>query len=245
MAPTIPFWLGEAPGRSNELSKSVSRLREGAAARLRRDPSTEKQLPLADGWTHDASSSAKQLVKYLAAGHAALGCLPTQDNIVFQRFFDEAGGMQLVLHSPYGSGDDSSVGDRRFANAFAGPNFSSKQPQPEDNIVVYRSAQAHSFRWGVVRALHSARYGQCFLSFCSTPQCSRSLALGNRRRARSTALSRRQKVPPQLARIGTEDLIGAVFPDQIACGRYPRSSAKSLIITLSTKLSADSLHRRS
>jgi ATP-dependent Lhr-like helicase len=103
MAPTVPFWLGEAPGRSNELSESVSRLRANIAAHLRRDPSGEAALQ----WLIDElamlPAAAEQLVEYLAAGHAALGCLPTQDTIVLERFFDEAGGMQLVLHSPFGS----------------------------------------------------------------------------------------------------------------------------------------------
>src|SRR5207248_1953102 len=79
MAPTIPFWLGEAPGRSNELSESVSRLRAAIAERLRHDPSGQSVLPwLIDEVGIDAPA-AEQLVEYLAAAHAALGCLPTQD----------------------------------------------------------------------------------------------------------------------------------------------------------------------
>jgi len=101
-APTIPFWLGEAPGRSDELSVSVSRLRAEIAALLARDPSGDAALR----WLMDigiGEEPARQLVDYLGAAHAALGCLPTQDTIVFERFFDEAGGMQLVIHSPFGS----------------------------------------------------------------------------------------------------------------------------------------------
>ena len=96
MAPTIPFWLGEAPGRSDELSASVSRLRAHMAALLRRDPSGQAALRWRiDGCAMDPAA-AEQLVEYLAAGDAALGSLPTQDNIVLERFFDEAGGMQLI-----------------------------------------------------------------------------------------------------------------------------------------------------
>ena len=101
--PSIPFWLGEAPGRSDELSAAVSRFRADMAERLRGDADGQRTLR----WLMDdigiAEPAALQLVEYLRSGHAALGCLPTQDTIVLERFFDEAGGMQLVVHSPYGS----------------------------------------------------------------------------------------------------------------------------------------------
>ena len=194
MAPTIPFWLGEAPGRSNELSKSVSRLREGVAARLRRDPSGKAALR----WQIDeramSPAAAEQLVEYLAAGHAALGCLPTQDNIVLERFFDEAGGMQLVLHSPYGSRINRAWGlalRKRFCRKF---NFELQAAATEDNIVISLT-QAHSFALEeVVRYLHSASVRTVLTqALLELPNVHDALALGNRRRARSTALSRRQK----------------------------------------------------
>src|ERR1019366_313830 len=101
--PTIPFWLGEAPGRSDELSASVSRLREEIAARLRRGPSGGSARNFVVREPGVAEPAAEQLIEYLAAWFAALECLPTQDTLVFERFFDEAGGMQLVIHSPFGS----------------------------------------------------------------------------------------------------------------------------------------------
>src|SRR5204862_4670629 len=144
MAPTIPFWLGEAPGRSDELSESVSRLREDMAAHLRRDPCGKTALR----WLIDEfamiPAAAEQLVEYLAAGHAALGCLPTQDTIVLERFFDEAGGMQLVVHSPYGSRINRAWGlalRKRFCVTF---NFELQAAATEDNIVISLT-QAHSF----------------------------------------------------------------------------------------------------
>ncbi|HUC45223.1 MAG TPA: DEAD/DEAH box helicase, partial [Hyphomicrobiaceae bacterium] len=101
--PSIPFWLGEAPGRSDELSVAVSRFRAMVLARLEAAPDGESALR----WLIDAigigEAAAQQVVEYLRSGRAALGCLPTQDTIVLERFFDEAGGMQLVVHSPYGS----------------------------------------------------------------------------------------------------------------------------------------------
>ena len=99
--PSIPFWLGEAPGRSDELSHSVSRLRSELEGQL------EAGIEAATAWlvasTGIAAPAAVQLVAYLAAGRAALGALPTQATLIFERFFDEAGGMQLVIHSPFGS----------------------------------------------------------------------------------------------------------------------------------------------
>src|SRR5262245_54943177 len=101
--PTIPFWLGEAPGRSHELSVAVSRLRGELASKLTADPSGETARRWLAGELGIGAAAADQLVEYLAAALAALGCLPTHKTIVLERFFDEAGGMQLVIHSPYGS----------------------------------------------------------------------------------------------------------------------------------------------
>src|SRR5439155_11370752 len=144
MAPTIPFWLGEAPGRSDELSQSVSRLRTTIAQRLQDDPSGEGALR----WLLDevaiSQAAAEQLVEYLASAHAALGCLPTQDAIVLERFFDEVGGMQLVVHSPFGSRINRAWGlalRKRFCVTF---NFELQAAATEDNIVISLT-QAHSF----------------------------------------------------------------------------------------------------
>src|SRR2546430_7773452 len=102
MPPTIPFWLGEAPGRSNELSQTVSRLRAEVSRRLEPDWTSHSALR----WLSDEAGlselAAQELLDYLAAGKAALGCLPTQDTLVFERFFDESGGMQFIIHSPNG-----------------------------------------------------------------------------------------------------------------------------------------------
>ena len=218
MAPTIPFWLGEAPGRSDELSESVSRLRTDVAAHLRRDPSGQAALR----WRIDecamVPAAAEQLVEYLAAGHAALGCLPTQDNIVLERFFDEAGGMQLVVHSPYGSRINRAWGlalRKRFCRKF---NFELQAAATEDNIVISLT-QAHSFALEeVARYLHSTSVRTVLTqALLDLPMFTTrwrwvigvALALPRFRSGK--------KVPPQLARMGAEDLIGAVFPDQIAC----------------------------
>src|SRR5262249_7706493 len=217
-APTIPFWLGEAPGRSDELSASVSRLRAEIAESLKSDPAGEAAALRLAGDGGLTESAARQLTEYLATAHAALGCLPTQATIVLERFFDEAGGMQLVVHSPFGSRINRAWGlalRKRFCRKF---NFELQAAATEDNIVLSLT-QAHSFELAdVSRYLHSSSVRELLIqALLDAPMfitrwrwvASVALALPRFRGGR--------KVPPQLARMGAEDLIGAVFPDQIAC----------------------------
>jgi ATP-dependent Lhr-like helicase len=217
-APTIPFWLGEAPGRTDELSAAVSQFRSDMAVQLRKDPGGE----LAQQWlaqtTALGAAAARQLVEYLAAGHAALGTLPTQDQIVLERFFDEAGGMQLVIHSPFGSRINRAWGlalRKRFCRKF---NFELQAAATEDNIVLSLTT-AHSFQLEeVARYLNSGSVRDVLVqALLDAPMfitrwrwvAGVALALPRFRGGR--------KVPPQLARMAAEDLIAAVFPDQIAC----------------------------
>ena len=218
LAPSIPFWLGEAPGRSDELSEAVSRLRATMAQHLRRDPTGDSALQ----WLrHDLAlgeSAAEQLMAYLKAGHAALGVLPTRDQVVLERFFDEAGGMQLVLHSPFGSRLNRAWGlalRKRFCRKF---NFEIQAAATEDNIVISLT-EAHSFALDeVAHYLHSASVRTVLTqAVLDSPMFATrwrwvsgvSLALPRFRGGK--------KVAPQLTRMAAEDLIGAVFPDQIAC----------------------------
>jgi ATP-dependent Lhr-like helicase len=217
MAPTIPFWLGEAPGRSDELSESVSRLRGAVATWLQADASGEDAVArLAHSGI--AEPAARQLVEYLAAAKAALGALPTRNTIVLERFFDESGGAQLVIHSPYGSRLNRAWGlalRKRFCRKF---NFELQAAATEDNIVISLT-HAHSFALDeIMHYLHSASVRDVLIqAMLDAPMfitrwrwvIGVALALPRFRGGR--------KVPPQLARMGAEDLIGAVFPDQIAC----------------------------
>ena len=215
--PTIPFWLGEAPGRSDELSASVSRLRAAFATRMRRDPEGMRH------WlTHDlgiAEPAAEQLLEYLAASLAALQCLPTQDTIVLERFFDEAGGMQLVIHSPFGSRINRAWGlalRKRFCRKF---NFELQAAATEDNIVLSLTT-THSFELAeVAQYLHANTVRPLLVqALLDAPMFTTrwrwvagvALALPRFRGGK--------KVPPQLARMEAEDLVATVFPDQIACG---------------------------
>jgi ATP-dependent helicase Lhr and Lhr-like helicase len=218
MAPSIPFWLGEAPGRTDELSQSVSRLRTEIAARLPSNPAGERILRWLADEVGIAEPAAEQLVEYLASGHAALGVLPTHDTLVIERFFDEVGGMQLVIHSPYGSRINRAWGlalRKRFCRKF---NFELQAAATEDNIVLSLTS-AHSFDLGEVpRYLHSASIRHLLIeALLDAPMfitrwrwvAGVSLALPRFRGGR--------KVPPQLARMAAEDLIAAIFPDQVAC----------------------------
>jgi ATP-dependent helicase Lhr and Lhr-like helicase len=217
-APTIPFWLGEAPGRSDELSASVSRLRTEMAARIGNSSTGEGARRWLEEEVGIDEAAAGQLVEYLQRGWTALGCMPTQDTLVFERFFDEAGGMQLVIHSPNGSRINRAWGlalRKRFCRKF---NFELQAAATEDNIVLSLTA-AHSFELAEVsRYLHSGSVRTVLVqALLDAPMfitrwrwvAGVSLALPRFRRGK--------KVPPQFARMGAEDLMGAVFPDQLAC----------------------------
>jgi ATP-dependent Lhr-like helicase len=214
--PSIPFWLGEAPGRSDELSASVSRLRSELEAHL------EQGIEATTAWVvaeaRIAAPAAVQLVNYLAAARGTLGALPTQQTVVFERFFDEAGGMQLVIHSPFGSRINRAWGlalRKRFCRSF---NFELQAAATEDTIVLSLTT-AHSFELAeVARYLHSNSVRPLLVqALCAAPmfpvrfRWSAAIAL---------ALPRfrgGKKVPAPLARMAAEDLLAAVFPDQVAC----------------------------
>jgi ATP-dependent helicase Lhr and Lhr-like helicase len=218
MMPNIPFWLGEAPGRTDELSRSVSELRAEVAARLPTDPTGERTVRWLVDEVGVAEPAAEQLVEYLASAHAALGVLPTQETLVLERFFDETGGMQLVIHSPFGSRINRAWGlalRKRICRKF---NFELQAAATEDNIVLSLT-RAHSFDLGEVRHyLHSASIRSVLVqALLDAPMfvtrwrwvAGVSLALPRFRGGK--------KVAPQLARMDAEDLIAAIFPDQLAC----------------------------
>jgi ATP-dependent Lhr-like helicase len=217
-APTIPFWLGEAPGRSNELSAAVSRLRTQIATRLPgdRDGAAAQRWLTAD--LGIGEPAAEQLVEYLASAFGALGCLPTHETLVLERFFDEAGGMQLVVHSPFGSRINRAWGlalRKRFCRKF---NFELQAAATEDNIVLSLTT-AHSFELSeVARYLHSNSVRSLLIeALLDAP-----MFITRWRWAAGVALALPRfrggkKVPPQFARMEAEDLIATVFPDQLAC----------------------------
>jgi len=205
--PTIPFWLGEAPARSDELSKAVSEFRDAA---------TSVEWVVAE--TGLSEGPATDIVNYLTNSRRALGALPTQDTIILERFFDESGGMQLVLHAPFGSRINKAWGlalRKRFCRQF---NFELQAAATEDAVLLSLGPQ-HSFPLAdVFRYLHPATARDVLVqAILAAPvfqtrwrwNTTISLAIPRNRGGR--------KVPPPLQRAMADDLMAAVFPDAAAC----------------------------
>jgi ATP-dependent Lhr-like helicase len=215
--PSIPFWLGEAPGRSDELSLGVSRLREEVVARI-----DAGGVQAAFDWLRETlglnEPSAQQIVEYLAKAKAALGVLPTQSTLVFERFFDESGGTQLIIHTPWGSRINRAWGlalRKRFCRQF---NFE-LQAAATENAIVLSLSTSHSFPLEeVARYLHSSSAEQVLIQALLDAPLFPVRWRWNA--VTSLALPRYgggKKVPAQLQRMRSEDLLAAVFPDQVAC----------------------------
>ncbi len=216
--PDIPFWLGEAPARSAEMSRAVSRLREDFAAR------SDEGAPRAtiEAWLAQdigvGAIAATQLHDYLQSGYRALNAMPTQRRLVLERFFDESGGMQLVIHSPFGSRINRAWGlalRKRFCRQF---NFELQAAAVEDAIVISLGA-VHSFPLeDVWRFLNAATVRDVL-----TQALLDAPLFGVRWRwvaACALAIQRfrnGRKTPPRLIRMQAEDLVSLVFPDQLAC----------------------------
>ncbi|MDR9752919.1 DEAD/DEAH box helicase [Pseudomonas sp. SZMC_28357] len=217
--PTIPFWLGEAPGRSAELSSAVARLQAQLDQLLSAAPGDlQPALDWLTGTLGLNLASAEQLVDYLARARLTLGALPSQDTLIMERFFDESGGTQLIIHTPFGSRINRAWGlalRKRFCRTF---NFELQAAASEDAIVLSLST-SHSFELDEVwRYLHSHSAEQVLIqAVLDAP------LFGVRWRWNAgvaMALPRftgGRKVAPQIQRMKSEDLIASVFPDQIAC----------------------------
>jgi ATP-dependent Lhr-like helicase len=218
--PSIPFWLGEAPSRTRELSAAVSRVRQ-AIEQLVPDVSADSVAHAIDGAMqlfHLERSAAQQLVEYLAAAKGVLGRLPTADTLVFERFFDESGGMQLVIHAPLGARINRAFGlalRKRFCRAF---NFELQAAATEDAIVL-SLGETHSFELGSVpRFLSSATVEDVLVQavldaplFTTRWRWNASISLAIRRHMGG------KRTPAPLQRLAAEDLIAVVFPQQLAC----------------------------
>lgn len=215
LPPTIPFWLGEAPARTEELSEAVSSLREALAAGAEAGDEAARGLR---GECGLCESGAAQLLAYARETARALGRVPTRGEIVAERFFDEAGGMQLVIHSPYGGRVNRAWGHalrKRFCLTF---DFELQAAATDDGIALSLSSQ-HSFPleaiFGFARPATLRR--DMLQSALQSP------VFANRWRwnaARALALPRRsggRKTPIAIQRMRAEDLLAAVFPAQLAC----------------------------
>jgi ATP-dependent Lhr-like helicase len=204
-APSIPFWLGEAPGRSEELSAAVSEFRSRIV-----------DHEVTDGGLDEPA--AKQAAAYIHAGVAALGALPSSDTVVAERFFDESGGMQLVLHAPFGSRINRAWGlalRKRFCRTF---NFE-LQAAATDNGIVISLSDRHAFPLELVFEFLKSDTVRDVL----TQALLDAPMFGTRWRwnaTRALAVPRFRggnRVPAQIQRMRSDDLLAAVFPDQVAC----------------------------
>ena len=226
-APTIPFWRGEAPARTDELSQHVSDLRERLSELLvNQAPAADGRLPAgaaaAVNWLKfecgvDAAG-AEQMVQYILEGRAVLGAVPTNTRVIAERFFDESGGMQLVIHAPFGGRINKAWGlalRKRFCRSF---NFELQAAATDNGLNISLSEQ-HSFPLAdVFHFLHpnSARsvlsqavLASPFFTARWRWDAGRSLALLRFRGGK--------KVPPNIQRMRADDLLAAVFPEQQAC----------------------------
>ncbi|MGZ4823804.1 MAG: DEAD/DEAH box helicase [Terriglobales bacterium] len=227
--PGIPFWLGEAPARTAELSEHVAKLREELSTML------PKTSPLAFSphspevaetmeWVKQEcgldDAGAEQAIQHLVAGRAVLGDVPTQQTIIAERFFDEGGGMQLVIHAPFGGRINKAWGlalRKRFCRSF---NFELQAAATDDGLNI-ALAEQHSFPLADVFQFLQPETVQGVLE---QAVLTGAPVFGTRFRwdaTRALALLRfrgGKKIPPQVQRILSDDLLASVFPDVAACG---------------------------
>ncbi len=223
--PTLPFWIGEAPARSDELSHEVSSLRADIEERLPGPDSCAANstgAPSVVDWlcreTGASSDAASQAVTYMADTRAELGAIPTQQTLVLERFFDESGGMQLVLHAPFGSRINKAWGlalRKRFCRQF---NFELQAAATEDALLLSLGPQ-HSFPLAdVFRYLHPTTAKDVLVQALLDAPVFQTRWRWNTTISLAVPRFRSgKKVAPQLQRMQADDLLAAAFPDAAAC----------------------------
>ena len=226
-APSVPFWLGEAPARTAELSEEVANLRQAVSTLVEgvEVGATRQTAPLVEAaveWLKGEcgldDAGAEQIVEYIVAGRAVLRTVPTQKTIVAERFFDEGGGMQLVIHAPFGGRINKAWGlalRKRFCRSF---NFE-LQAAATDNGLNISLAEQHSFPLGdVFHFLHPNSVREVLSqAVLDSPVFT---ARWRWDAGRALALLRFQggkKVAPPIQRMRADDLLAAVFPEAQAC----------------------------
>jgi len=225
--PSVPFWTGEAPQRTMELSEFVSRLREEIDQRTKEVlpgyvSQTNSQVAETVVWLKQEcavdDAGAEQLIGYVVAGRAVLGTVPTVTTIVAERFFDEGGGMQLILHAPFGGRVNKAWGlalRKRFCRGF---NFE-LQAAATDNGLNISLAEQHSFPLSdvfqflttqtVTELLEQASLASPIFKSRWRWDANRSLQL--------LRFQKGKKVAPQIQRTRSDDLLASVFPQVAAC----------------------------
>ena len=226
-APTVPFWRGEAPARTAELSAQVADLRTQIDERTRDVPAgvQVKNLPAAQpalAWLKEECSlddaGAEQILEYVVAGRAVLGAVPTQQTIVAERFFDESGGMQLVIHAPFGGRINKGWGlalRKRFCRSF---NLELQAAATDDGLNI-SLAEQHSFPLAdVFRFLHPASLDHVIeQAVLPSPIFGARWRWDANRALLLLRFKGGKKVPPHIQRMRADDLLAAVFPDAAAC----------------------------
>jgi ATP-dependent Lhr-like helicase len=214
-APGVPFWIAEAPGRSRELSAEVSALREEIERRLD-DPAA------AAGWLSEACAlppaGARQAVEYVAATRAVLGAVPSQRTLVAERFFDEAGGMQLVVHAPFGARTNRALGlalRKRFCRRF---DFELQAAATDEGVLLSLGPQ-HSFPLESIFELLSESTVDEVLAQAAlqAPMFAVRWRWNATRALAIPRLFKWKRMPAPIARMRADDLLAAVFPQQVAC----------------------------
>ena len=215
LPPSIPFWLGESPARSRELSSALSDLREEIARRA-----ADKTAAVT--WLQDetgvAEAAASQMIAYVAETHAMLGCVPGESCIVAERFFDEAGGMQLVVHAPFGGAVNRAWGlalRKRFCVTWD----RELQAAATDDGIVISLGEQHSFSladvFSLVRSANLER--DLVQAALASPMFDNRWRWNASRALALLRFSGGKKVPVALQRMRAEDLLAAVFPEQVMC----------------------------
>ncbi|MFN7997917.1 MAG: DEAD/DEAH box helicase [Bryobacteraceae bacterium] len=209
-SPSVPFWNGEAPGRTAELSDEVSRLRE------------EIQTSPHPDWLMTACGldclGAEQAIQYVLEGTAALGALPKSNHVIAERFFDEGGGMQFVLHAPFGARVNRAWGlalRKRFCRNF---NFE-LQAAATDNGIVLSLGEQHSFPLEVVFEFLRPETVEEVLTqaLLASPMFTARWRWNTSRALAVLRFARGARVPAPIQRMRADDLLAATFPDQAAC----------------------------
>ncbi|HHJ38150.1 MAG TPA: DEAD/DEAH box helicase [Methylothermaceae bacterium] len=215
--PSIPFWFGEAPGRSDVLASAVSRLRQAIFDSTQKTGIQSTQNNLVQQLNINPQA-IRQAVEYLAAAGKALGVMPSQENIVMERFFDEAGDLHLIIHSPFGSRINRAWGlalRKRFCRGF---NFELQAAATEDALLLSLGAGQSFPLESVKDFLKSATVRHLLIQalldnpmFTVRWRWNATISLAVRR------FQNGRKTPPYLVRMQAEDLVTAVFPEQMAC----------------------------
>jgi ATP-dependent Lhr-like helicase len=228
--PNVPFWRGEAPSRTEELSQHVAGVREQVSSRLddMSVPSSEEKSVQSS--TRNSAidwllkecgldrSGAEQIVEYILAGRAILGAVPTQRTIIAERFFDESGGMQLVIHAPFGGRINKAWGlalRKRFCRSF---NFELQAAATDNGLNISLSEQ-HSFPLAdVFRFLNSASVEHVLeQAVLDSPIFATRWRWAAGRALALLRFMGGKKVPPPIQRMRSDDLLAAVFPQALAC----------------------------